>query len=415
MKHIVIEGLHKENVLKVARYLSQQVTIPFFDNEGYLAVEKCKEADTLDKLTEKRRKVLRKSSTELSLGKTVFQAGFILRTAAEYKKGSLPYETLDFQKNQFPLPDLTILIDSPGNTKTEKTVRKNYHKLLANSTVHSVVINGTRSLSEIKLMAAKATIKLLSGQTSDLEEAVFCVPRKILQKAGLLAPKEGMIPSTPENLEAFKKALNHGIWIERALAEENTSFKQIIPFVAVLNPTGELSYYIRKGKDARLHDQLSVGVSGHINPEDSKGAGIGGPFPGWDIVLAGTMREIEEELGSAAEGIGAPEVIGFINDEINPVGRVHLGIAMTASSPKPLELFRSTELGIMKTASIETLSTDERAESWTRTMLKALQTISRKNPQKTQVTNPSKGSEKASSSYQRNNRPVQCNPKIVNS
>src|SRR5687768_11211932 len=58
-------------------------------------------------------------------------------------------------------------------------------------------------------------------------------------------------------------------YMDRKEAEVNPAFKQIIPY-CVLSCDDKIFVYQRtkKGGDSRLHDLYSIGVGGHINPED---------------------------------------------------------------------------------------------------------------------------------------------------
>jgi predicted NUDIX family phosphoesterase len=69
-----------------------------------------------------------------------------------------------------------------------------------------------------------------------------------------------------------------------------------------------------------LHNQLHLGVGGHMNPRSSKEQGE-------QYLVNELKRELFEEVkllnGCLIEDI---EFIGFINDDSIPVGRVHLGL-----------------------------------------------------------------------------------------
>ena len=67
----------------------------------------------------------------------------------------------------------------------------------------------------------------------------------------------------------------------------------------------------RAGGDARLHDRYSIGVGGHVNPEDGD-------------VVGGLRREWAEEIVADFEPEFEP--LGVLNDDNNPVGAVHLGL-----------------------------------------------------------------------------------------
>ena len=73
----------------------------------------------------------------------------------------------------------------------------------------------------------------------------------------------------------------------------------------------------KAGGDARLHDLYSLGIGGHLNPED------GG-------VLAGLRREFHEEM--VAEWEPEPRLIGLLKDDDVLVGQVHLGVVFEADA-----------------------------------------------------------------------------------
>jgi len=109
-----------------------------------------------------------------------------------------------------------------------------------------------------------------------------------------------------------------GFFVERDHAERNPDLKQVIPYTLVT--TGGRVLLMRRlpqGGETRLHGKLSIGVGGHINPEDVESTGLSDP------IGAGTRREIEEELD--VRGSYDIQALGFLNDDSNPVGAVHLG------------------------------------------------------------------------------------------
>ena len=149
-----------------------------------------------------------------------------------------------------------------------------------------------------------------------------------------VVPRAELFPECyPQGLVPFRDAVHrrrfeglvrrHGFFVERAHAERTPTLKQIIPY-NVVRVDGQvlLLRRLRTGGEARLHDKLSIGVGGHINPRDSR------PADDADPVRAGARREIEEEI----EVRGSYEIrpVGFLNDDSNPVGAVHLGVVQIA-------------------------------------------------------------------------------------
>ncbi|MFT5286410.1 MAG: putative NUDIX family phosphoesterase [Planctomycetota bacterium] len=167
-------------------------------------------------------------------------------------------------------------------------------------------------------------------------EFVFVVPRGELfpdcYPHGIIATDVNKDASSEyvSNFEAVVR--ERGFFVERAYAERNPAWKQVIPYTIVTR--GDEVLLLRRligGGDARLHDKLSIGVGGHINPEDldatadetSKHPDQKDSQNRPDPVAAGTKREIEEEL--EIHGTYALRTVGILNDETNPVGAVHVG------------------------------------------------------------------------------------------
>lgn len=143
---------------------------------------------------------------------------------------------------------------------------------------------------------------------TEAEETVLCVPRERLALA------QGLDLSVERHLAVFNEPTNR-VYKKRAEAENDPSFKQLIPYVLVIS-AGKILRYRRgkRGGEARLHGKFSVGIGGHIS-ERSEDATTD--------LHAGMLRELREEIGWDSE---PPVLMGVLNDDSNPVGSVHLGI-----------------------------------------------------------------------------------------
>jgi predicted NUDIX family phosphoesterase len=123
-------------------------------------------------------------------------------------------------------------------------------------------------------------------------------------------------------LSALRQAVAaHGRYLDRPLAEDDLSHKQLIPYVVVRD--GSQVFLMERtdaGGDARLHGKASIGVGGHLNPVDE----------GEDALMAGLRREWAEEIEADWE----PDfrLVGLLNDDSNPVGAVHLGVVFTVEA-----------------------------------------------------------------------------------
>ena len=158
---------------------------------------------------------------------------------------------------------------------------------------------------------------MVAGMSKYAGEQVLVVRRALLDEIGAF---EGI---RTEALEAAVARLlnpaNH-FFMDRAAAEEDPSHKQLIPY-CVFRHGERILHYTRgkSGGESRLHSLISVGVGGHINPVDT-----GGGRTGAEAYHAAVTREIDEELAIA--GRHEQRIIALLNDDSNPVGRVHLGI-----------------------------------------------------------------------------------------
>jgi predicted NUDIX family phosphoesterase len=148
-------------------------------------------------------------------------------------------------------------------------------------------------------------------------ELVFAVPTDELWQL-LTYEEKGLIKG---NSEVLKKIIQNGLFLRRSELEEDPSFKQIIPYAIISNKD---SFYLfrrtTRQTEKRLHNKFSLGVGGHMNPDDSMKSKE-------QYLIDELKREFFEEVkllnGCLIEDI---EFIGFINDDTISVGRVHIGL-----------------------------------------------------------------------------------------
>lgn len=147
-------------------------------------------------------------------------------------------------------------------------------------------------------------------------ELVLVVKRELFNKIGNF---QGFSNDIDKYLSKLINPDNN-FFMDRGEAEENTNYKQLIPY-AIFTYNGKLMHYKRgkSGGESRLHAKGSLGIGGHINPIDSRDDSLG-----FETYMAGVEREISEELDLQTEY--TQKIIGIINDDSNDVGKVHLGI-----------------------------------------------------------------------------------------
>ena len=142
-------------------------------------------------------------------------------------------------------------------------------------------------------------------------EHVLVVDRKELE--ALLPP----VPFTTENMETIRRfILENHFFMAREKAEYDDTVKQIIPYV-VIRQGGKyfLLRRLKKQTEARLHDKLSLGVGGHINPTEEEAE---------DPLEAGLLRELDEEV--AVETVSSLTAVGFLNENNGGVSDYHAAL-----------------------------------------------------------------------------------------
>ncbi len=171
----------------------------------------------------------------------------------------------------------------------------------------------------------------------DKNEEVLCIRKKLLPESWV-----NLKSIVPLNLDKFvQKCSQAGFeFIKRSDAENDSSYKQIIPYI-VLQTTdhNKTAVYQRRGSEQRLRDLWSLGVGGHINPVDMSSQKK--TFK--QILTAGINRELGEELDQMPVK-NTPEFIGLISEDITDVGKVHLGAVFRIKTNHPEKFMPGEEL-----------------------------------------------------------------------
>ncbi|MCZ6603473.1 MAG: NUDIX domain-containing protein [Planctomycetota bacterium] len=143
-------------------------------------------------------------------------------------------------------------------------------------------------------------------------EQVLVVPRSLLFSGGEIP--QGLIRDGLNDL--VERIGRNYRFVDRPRAEDDPSLKQIIPYSYL--SWDDKVFLLRRlatQTEVRLHDKLSIGVGGHINPGD--------PETG-SILEGGALRELHEEID--VRSTFRLHLEAFLNDESNSVGQVHFGI-----------------------------------------------------------------------------------------
>lgn len=209
-------------------------------------------------------------------------------------------------------------------------------------------------------------------------EQVLCV--RTTELPGEWLPEEGVVPLSERELLSVLARIRPW-WRRRSEAEHDPSGKQWIPYVLVRNGRGELAVYRRRGAEPRLHGMWSVGIGGHVNPEDApEGPEARELKMFWRAVLwAGLRRELAEEFPGAAAS-GHTRFLGLIHESRTLLGQVHLG-AVFLHSVSEVSPCAGPELGQLQwLAPVAAGGCEwplERFELWSRLALELLGKVTR--------------------------------------
>jgi len=169
-----------------------------------------------------------------------------------------------------------------------------------------------------------------------------------------------------------QRAREEGYYIQRSKAEEESSLKQIIPYL-LINRDGRILEVERleKQSEERLHSLFSIGLGGHLNPVDAE-------EDERSIVEGGIDRELREEL--QFDGSYEHQFAGIVNDDSNDVGSVHFGLTYRIDfGDTPVDIretehmrgrFRTPDELIQRRNDMP-----EQFESWSRMIIDDLHTV----------------------------------------
>jgi predicted NUDIX family phosphoesterase len=192
---------------------------------------------------------------------------------------------------------------------------------------------------------------------SDVEQ-VLGLPRDALPKAG----RWRGVRRVPLR-EVLALVDRVGTFRPRPEAEEDPSWKQVIPYLVLRDSTREpddlfLLRRTRAGADARLHERRSIGIGGHVGPADA------GP-------MGGLRREWREEM--VASFMPRYRYLGLLNDDSDPVGSVHVGLVFVADARGRPVAVRETHKLEGGWAATDAIALErDRLETWSALVLDAL-------------------------------------------
>lgn len=160
-------------------------------------------------------------------------------------------------------------------------------------------------------------------------------------------------------------------FVDRAEAETNPEWKQIIPYILVRHQ-GKYLCYARSttGGEDRLYAKRSIGIGGHINLLDSDPSPI-------QTIANGVARELFEELDieTTTLAFGDFELQGLLYDSSDAVGQVHFGIVYLLDLPEDgwAPVAKENCLTDLVWMPLEQLKTLNNLENWSKIIVEELE------------------------------------------
>ena len=195
------------------------------------------------------------------------------------------------------------------------------------------------------------------------EENVLVVRRNLFDALGAFHG----LNFEPERYLTALLSRGNNFFLPRAAAENDPSYKQIIPY-AIIAHDDRVLYYVRgkKAGEQRLVARGSIGIGGHMNDLDES-------LFAWDEAAyqAGVEREVNEEI--RIETTYDDRTVALLNDDSTEVGRVHLGIVHVFRLDEPkVEKREPMITNLQFLTREELLSRRDSLETWSQLCVDAL-------------------------------------------
>ena len=174
----------------------------------------------------------------------------------------------------------------------------------------------------------------------------------------------------PENYLNVLLSRGNNFFFPRAQAENDSAYKQIIPYV-LLAFQDRVLHYVRgkKAGEQRLVAKGSIGIGGHMNESDES-------LFAWDeqAYRAGVEREVNEEIKIDTQF--QDRIVALLNDDTTEVGRVHLGIVhVFRLAQQKVEKREAMITNLAFLTKAELLNRRESLETWSQICVDSLERL----------------------------------------
>ena len=198
------------------------------------------------------------------------------------------------------------------------------------------------------------------------DENILVIKRSLFDELGSF---QGLNFEPQKYLNTFLSRGNN-FFLQRAEAEMNPAYKQIIPY-ALIAFENTVVYYVRgkKAGEQRLVAKGSIGIGGHMNETDESLFAMDE-----DAYRAGVEREVNEEI--KIDTSFEDRIVALLNDDSTEVGRVHLGIVHLFKLKEPKVQKREAMItGLTFLTKDQLLDRRTTLETWSQICLDSLERL----------------------------------------
>ncbi|ARJ49972.1 NUDIX domain-containing protein [Staphylococcus lutrae] len=201
---------------------------------------------------------------------------------------------------------------------------------------------------------------------SKFDEQITVVPRQLLFEDETLAFNGFLAQTSPQSQNIYDKLAHYEVK-RRGDMEEDPRFKQLISYCLIENEHGEILVYERLagGGEERLHGNASIGVGGHMN-DVPHATSVD------EVIKINASRELQEEVGIEINDPAALQFLGFINDDHNEVGQVHIGVVFKVKVQQEEVEVRETDTLKIQWQSLSQIKDVSAFESWSARILEQM-------------------------------------------
>jgi len=206
-----------------------------------------------------------------------------------------------------------------------------------------------------------------------MEEQIACFNREILSE--YLGQSKVFYDES-----LWHRILNNLQYIPRRLVEGDCRYKQLVVYILIKAKDLYLAYRrTEKAGEKRLRYRYSIGIGGHVNLLDQAQSTSSGRKQA-DLISRAMWRELEEEIEINCNLLNEPELICFINDDSEDVGKVHFGVVFLLKIEEPAISKKGEEgIGELKFWNLSDLKAKKSCfERWSRLLIEYLVKIKEK-------------------------------------